>query len=479
MRIGPFQFSRARAAASTEPTSAPHTAAGASGTINLSGFLVPDDERNPELRGKEALKTLKRMERTDGAVREVYLHTTVPVLNATWDIDPAGDDPEDLEIAEFIRRAYFEWSLTPFKQTMQLTLKYLAQGFQIFELTEQVVEAELSYATPDGNTETVVPRRQFVTWRRWEHRRPETVYKWIAPEGELEQVVQHAYKDDNWGEWTMDAADLAVFVNEQEGDDFEGFSVIRPAYKSWKLKELVERVMAMSVEAHGVGIRAAYAPDDAKTDSAIVAALESQMQSLRAGESNYVVFPGPKATASTTGQPTSGYLFEIVTPPGGLPDFTPFLNYLRGDIKGAVLARFSELGHGGTGARSTSDSQSEVWYDALHAVADQISSVHNEKIKLLVDKNYANVERYPKLVARDIETKSLLEFANANAALFAAGAINADRSYRAYIRQGIDAPDEDEPEGDESADELTEPLDDIPTPAAPPASAEPDAAPEA
>lgn len=453
MKIWPDLF-RPRAAAAS-PSTPPHKPAGASGTVNMSGFLVPD-EYNDDLRWPQSLKIYQKMLRSDAAVREAYMHTMTPILNATWDIDPASDDPQDLEVAEFIRRAYFEWPVSPFKQTLALTLKYLAQGFQLFEVTEQIVEAELVYADPKTGNPVTVPSRQFVTWRRWEHRRPETLFKWNSVDGELVDVVQIAYKDGNYGEWTIPADAIALFVNEQEGDDFTGVSLLRSVYKSWYEKDLVERVMVMATEVHGIGIRNVYLPDDARNDAAEMARVEAMMQSLKAGGSNYLVWPGPKATASSaTGGGSSGYFFEVVAPTGGLPNFVPILNYLRGDIKGAVLARFSELGHSATSTKSggNTNTQAEIWYAALHATADYVASVHNEKIKQLVLRNYDGVERFPTLVPRDIESKSLALFATSNAALVAAGAIVPDSSYRAYIRAGMDAPDEDETtEGTDPAD---------------------------
>lgn len=449
MRLWLFER-RAQAAAAPDPTPSNTRPQGASGTINMAGFLVSEEE-NPELQFPQSLRTFRRMLRTEPAVREAYLHTVMPIVNATWDIEEASDAPIDLEIAEMVRCAYFDWATTPFKQTLQLACRYMAQGYQVFELTEKVVTAALDVADPTSGDTRTLPARQFVTYDRWEHRKPETIYKWIAQGGVLTAVEQLAMKyqpdgSSSYGPWTIPAEDLVVFVCEQEGDDFRGESLLRAAYKPWKMKELVERIGVMSIEANGVGIRVAYTPTEAKTDEGIVNKVSEMLEDLRAGESNYMVFPGPKATASGTGAGTDGYNFEIATPAGGLPDFTPFLTYFRGDIKGTVLARFTELGHGQTGSRATSDSQSEVWYAALHATADYIASVHAAPIARLVDKNYPNVEAYPKLVARDIETKSLAEFAQANAQLVAAGAVETDRSYRAFVRQGLDAPPEDDPD---------------------------------
>lgn len=443
MRLGRLEIRRARAA--DDPALTPHREAGASGTINQDGWIV-SSEYNPDLRWPDSITIYDRMVKSDSSVREAYLHTVAPILNAEWDIEPASDDPAHLEHAAMVKAAYFEWASVPFSVTLAQTLKYLAQGYQVFEIVDKVIDAELAVARPDED-DLVLPSRQFLTWDRWAHRKPETVWRWNVEEGRLVSIEQRTFKDGDWGQFTIlvengPVAGLAVFVNEQEGDDFTGLSMLRSAYKAWWMKELIEKVATQAYERHGIGVLVAYVPDDAKNDTKLLDTISTMLEDVKAGDNSYLVFPGPKGM--TTAQSTGGFWFEIASPTGGIPDFTPFLEYQRGEIKGNVLARFAELGHGSTGARATSDTQSQVWYAALHAVADHIVGVHNQQIRRLVEANYGPVDKAPSLVARNIEHRNLEEFAQANAQLVAAGAIEPDKSYRGYIREGVDAPPEDE-----------------------------------
>lgn len=460
MKIGPLHIGRHAA----DPTPAPTSEKGASGTVNMGGYLV-QDEYNPDLRWPGSLHVYDRMRRSDGTVREALGHIFAPILNATWDIDPASDDPQDLEVAEFVRRAYFDWPHDPFDQTLRQTLGHLTFGFQVFETVEQIVEAELEWTDPNTDQPVVAPSRQFLTWRRWAYRRPDTIWKWNMADGELESILQRVWKDDGFYEITIPAEQLVVFVNEKEGDDFLGLSLLRTSYKAWWLKEITEKVMGVAMERHGTGILTAYVPEDARNDDAVMDRIEAMLKGMRAGEFPYAVFPGPKGPAPTGGTGgNGGFWFEIVTPNGALPDFTATLEYLRGEIKGSVLARFAELGHAATGARATADVQSQVWYDALHSVARYIAAVHRGPIRRLVDKNYT-VERYPSLIARDIEARSLVDFAAAVSQLTSSGAITPDKSLREAVRAAADLPDEDE-------QEQTDPNETTPPP--PPAPVEED-----
>jgi hypothetical protein len=414
---------------------------GASGTIASDGYVVSSDY-NTELTGKRGLNTWNRMRRSDGAIREALWHIFAPIINATWEVQPASEEPLDLEVAEFGRSCLHEWPVDPWAQTLRAALLYLPQGFQVFETVEQVIEAELTYTTPQGEN-VKVPSRQFVCWRRFAHRRPETIEKWNSSEGELRSIEQMVFDQGSISNPVIPAENLVVLTNEKEGDDWTGLSLLRSAYKAWTLKEMVEKVAGMAFERHGVGVPVGYLPERLSNDPEALTRLEEMLRDLRAGEYHYLAFNAPKASTNVGGR--DGYTVEILTPSGGIPDFIPFLEYLRGEIKGNVLARFSELGHGSVGARATGDVQSEVWISALDATAKAVGDVFTDTLHRLIDKNY-RVTRYPKIVPVGIEARSLTEYADATSKLVASGAAISDRPLRKAVRKFMGWPEEEEPE---------------------------------
>lgn len=442
MQIGPWNVARAKAA---EPVKRPVAGKelGASGVVNLSGFLE-ELEYARELQGLGRFEQFERMRSSDGAVAEALGHIFAPIKNATWDIDPAGDEPQDLEVAEATRRAYFEWPTQPFSEYLDQALDTYVFGHQLFEPLWHIVDDELQFEVPDQEEPPVVGSRQFLTFKRFAQRLPHTIWKWNVQQGELVSVTQQTWKDGTFDEVEIPAEDLLLFVNRRRGDDFRGRSILRPAWKHWKLKELIEKIEAVALERHGVGVWVAYPSSARANDDATLTRMEEILQNLRAGAHSYIVSPGPKGQSAAAGQ--DGFLFEVVSPGGQMPDFTAAINRHRGDIKGAVLVRFSELGHGQTGARATGDVQSEVWKDALHAVACHFCESNDPVIRRFVNANYLGVTKYPKLVARDIESSDLVAFADAHFKLVNSGAIEPDRSYRAFVRKAMDAPPEDDPQ---------------------------------
>ena len=461
-------FRRRTLAAADPPARTPPKTSGASGTLNFRGFLQ-SDEYNPDLQGDRALTVFDKMLRSDGSVQEAVEHIYSPVKNATVTVEPPDDpDTDELVAAALVRDAFFETLNQPWLEYIDQLLDYLGYGFQVFETSFHVVERELTYEVP-GEFDTddegrrtprtvTVPDRQYVVWDRFEQRLQRTIQKWHVERGRLLGVTQQVFNSDSemYEFPRIDAENLLVLTNKRRGDDFTGRSLLRAAYKPWYLKELVEKIEVVALERWGCNIAVGYLPASQRDDAAALARLEDILANLKAGEATYLAFPGPRQTAGPGGG--EGYLFELVGPTGTAPDFKSAKEYHRAEIKAAVLARFAELGHAQTGARSTGDTQSKVWYDALHAVARYIEDVHDPVIRRLVNLNLPGVKRMPRLVFSGLEAKDLAEFASAQSALVGSGAVRHDRSYRAWVREQIDAPPEDEfDDSDPYAGALTDP----------------------
>lgn len=484
MRLGPLEIRRAiAAAASPEPAPRARKELGASGTVNLNGFLS-QSEYNNDLRGASGLRAFQRMSWSDGSVQEALEHIFAPVKNASWVVEPPDDPDENEAVATALAQAcLFEWLDQPWGEHLDSVLEYLTFGHAVFETPLAVVERELRVEMPgeydvDATTGkrspkvNVLPARQWLTVDRFAPRLQETIWRWHQQGGRLQSIEQQVFKDDRWVNVTIpaepgpDGGGLMVLTHKRRGDEFTGRSLIRAAHKPWVFKELIEKVAAIAVERHGVGTPVAYPPESA--DDAILDRLEDILRDLRSGAYSYIVSPGPKQTGQLANS-ANAYLFEILSPSGTIPDFTPLLEYQRAEIKASVLARFAELGHASVGARATGDIQSIVWFAALHGVARYICDSHQKILERVIDAN-VKVSRYPKLCAYDLESRNLAEYAAGIAQLVSSTAVNPDESFRSWVRKSIDAPEEDAPdEQDPNAPELDDQGNPIePDPNAPP-----------
>lgn len=435
------------------PPPTPGDEQGASGVVNLSGFLQPLEYKR-DLAGRHGLEVFEQMRSSDGAVQEALAHFTSPIRNATWDVEPASDQEEDLIVAEATRRAFFEWPEQPFSEYIDQALDYLVFGHMPFELVWHVVDDDLEVPikvtkpgpagqAPVEETRTI-PTRQWLTFQRFAQRLPFTIWRWNVDGSQLVSITQQVWKNEGFEQVDIPEDQLVVYVNQKRGDDWSGRSLLRSAYKHFVMKEIVEKIEIVALERLGVGILVGYPSADRHSDSATMAKLEAILKDIRAGTHTYIVAPGPKMMGAAQG--TDGFLFEILTPSGTPPDFKGAKEYHRGEIKGSMLVRFSELGHGQTGARAVGDVQSEVWKDGLHAIARHVAEVNDDPIRRFVQANFPGVQRFPKLVAHDIESRSLTEFADAHSKLVSSGAVEPDRAYRAFVREGSGAPPETDPD---------------------------------
>jgi hypothetical protein len=170
--------------------------------------------------------------------------------------------------------------------------------------------------------------------------------------------------------------------------------------------------------------------------------IEDMLTSLKAGDQNFLIFPGPEASGNRP-----GFTFRIESPgASSFPNYVDALEYLRGEIAGSLLTRFKELGQANTGSRATANTQAQVWYNLLHAIARYIEQAFSIAIRRLVDMNYTGVTRYPSLRASGIEDRNLLEFAQSVALLLNAEALVPDKPARDWVRRMVDAPPEDKDE---------------------------------
>jgi hypothetical protein len=440
MKLGPFEI-KLRAAATAAKTPPVPAEAGATGTVNVSGFLQ-STEYNDTLRGHQGLATIDQMLRSDGAVQEAIEHIVSPLKNATWIIQPATTEDDALEQAAFIDCAYFKHLQGSWLEYLDEQLDYLWYGHAVFEPLYKVIEESLYYQDPDTGDRVDLDPRQFLTLDHFAPRMQSTIYRWNTDGSHLVSIVQRALKGGDWGEWTIPVEQgplrtLLVLTNKKRGDEWTGRSMLRAAYKHWFAKDLIEKQEIVSLERWGVQIPVFYPPD--AQDKGAMDRLEQIAIDLRGGEHSYLVMPGPK---QTTAMP--GYVAEFMDLKGTPPNFSEAINRHRGDIKAAVLARFAELGHSSVGARATGDIQAVVWFAALHAIGRYIGEAHAPIIQGLIDVNYPGVEEYPTLVAQDIEVRNLVEYATAISQLVSSQSITMTPDTEAAIRAGAGLPEKEE-----------------------------------
>lgn len=396
-----------------------------SGVLTWGQLAAESNETNPDLMWPENLAVYDKMRREDSQVGSVLRAVFMPLRSAGWMIDPAGAAPEVVELIandlglpvkgqepkpQLRTKDKFSWD-----EHLRLALLELVHGHSFFE---QVYRFD-----------NVTKRRHL---RKLAWRPPRSISKInIARDGGLVSIEQHA------GTEPIPVNRLVAYVNEREGADWVGQSLLRQAYKNWLLKDRMLRAQALTVERNGLGVpvyTGAPVPENAtqeERDAWIKSERESGLNiatKFRAGEA---------AGASLT--PESK--LELMGVTGKLPDTDGPIRYHDEQIARAGLAHFLTLGGDkSTGSYALSDTFEDFFTGSLNAVGMHVRSVTQQHvIEDLVDENWGPTTPAPQLVFETLGSE-FPPTAEAMAALVNAGIITPDANLEAFMRARFGVP---------------------------------------
>lgn len=416
LKLGPISLTFGENGKKRKPDT---TERGAPGTVFLSGQLT-EEEYNADLRGAKAIQVYDRMRRSDGQVKATLLVCELPLRSATWSVEPASDEPMDVEVGQFIEDNLFDGMTITWDSFLHHVLLKLTFGFSIFEKVFEI----------DGNR---------VKWRKFAPRLPKTLWNWkLDPNGGLKGIVQLVFKDDKFDYIDIDADKLLVFTHEKEGSNFEGISLLRAAYKHYYYKDHLYRIDAIASERHAMGIPYFKHPGEISQDEKN--RLDQMGQHLYAHEQQYVRL-------------AEEYDFRVEGLTGSIKDLNPSIQHHDNMIARSILAQFINLGSADVGSFALARDQSSFFLMALKSVGRNICDTMNRyAIPQLVDYNF-NVKAYPKLRVSGLETRKMDEYAKAILDLASAGAITMDRTVQETLRDMLGLPPI--PEEEEPAEEAS------------------------
>lgn len=410
------------------------------GYVNESteGWWNLDLEPVPELQWPRSVPLFDAMRKQDAQVASVLRAVTFPVRRANWRIkaDGARDEVTEHVADDFglpidgaeeerpRRRGRDRFSWPDHLQLAQLELVY---GHSYFE--------QLYRYDADANLHHL---------RKLAPRLPRTISKInVAHDGGLVSIEQNGpfgtigRPGDRWataGPIVIPVNRLVAYINDKEGGNWHGASLLRPAYKHWLIKDRLLRVQAVTIERNGLGVPL-YTGADGEED--LARGLE-MATGWRSGENSGAAIP-------------FGAMMQLLGVSGTLPDANPAIRYHDEQIARAVLAHFLNLGTQ-TGSWALGSTFADFFTMSLQSHADHISDVANRHIiEDLVDTNWGVDELAPRLICDEIGS-SAGDLARALALLVAHGVIRPDRSLEEFMRRDLTLPPKDTPPPDSSED---------------------------
>lgn len=398
--------------------------------IGGTGFLVEGLDTNVDLRFPASTVVYDRMRNEDGQVASVARAITYPILNAKRRLAGGIEEGGEVrpEVLAFIE-AELGLNAKPGRQRrrrqgivlrehVREALLSLWFGFMPFELVYDVAPAAPGLEDPKA------PGRLYAHLRKLAPRMPRTLQEVrVARDGGLVGIVQaptYGVSTDPRGVF-IPTDRLVMYVNEREGADWTGRSLLRAAYKHWLIKDALIRLGAQIVERNGMGIPIVSYTNPQDKGKAVALA-----KALRAG-------------AEAGGAMPPGMAVTIVGVSGSTADELPRVKYHDEAIGRSLLAMFLNLGHD-NGARALGATFVDYFLLAVNSIITNIDETITEHIiRDLVELNYGPDEPYPTLVTDDI-TAEATPTAESLKALADAGLLTYDATLEADVRRRYSLP---------------------------------------
>lgn len=387
---------------------------GKSGTNIYKGWISYEDYAR-DLQGRLAVEAYDVMRKSDPVVGAILKVVKDPIISANWDIEPASDDPRDIAIAKHTKYEFFDRKLDYYD--------IMREGFSFLEFGHFV--AEKIY-----DTSATYQGKPYIGFSEIASRKQRTILKWEMDNGQqgITQLTPYGGMVD------IPRSKMLYVVNNQEGENYYGVSMLRTCYKPWKIKDGLEIMQAVALENMGMGIPyiKKLTANGQTVDETELANAREKIRQQRANEEGYWEFPD---TIEVGFIDMKGHTTK---------DIAPELKRLDEQITLSALAQFLLLGQtGGGGSRAVSQDHSRLFVKALVAVARTWQmAFQRDVINDFVDLNYSNLPNgYPKLVFSTISDEDVPETSTAVATLLQAGGLTPGLELENRLRRMLNLPE--------------------------------------
>lgn len=389
---------------------------GSSGTQINSGYY--DEEYLDTLTGTARADCFDKMRRSDTQAKMLLSAVKNPIRTASKEIIAASDDKDHQNHKALCERVMFED--IDFNKLLNESLTLCEFGHSVFEKVHQV-NTEKPILDEDGLTIL----DSYIGLKKLGFRSPRTLETWnFNSEKELESIRQCA-DGDLAVDADIPAKFLMIMTLEQEGDDFEGISMLRPCYGNYFRKNEYLKMNAIGIE-KSLPIPTAEVPVG-QEESQQFANLVTMLESFTSHQKNYLVFP-----QGWNVQLSNGTGFN----PGAIDSS---INSEDVRMSKAFLANFLELGtgNGGGGAYALSNDLSDFFLSTLIYLSEILVTSYNKLLKELVILNFGTQNKYPTIKFSGIRDKAGEEFARIMQLLVTSKVIIPDDDLESHVRNRI------------------------------------------
>lgn len=389
---------------------------GGTGTSIFDSKLGETDY-NAALQGTKGYAIYDKMRFSDPQVRSALAVMKLPLVQADWFFEPASEDPKDVDVAQFCEEGLIRGMSTSWKVTLRQILLMLDYGSMPFETVWQI-------------------ENRMVQLRKLAPRLPASITEWKVDEhGGFNGLKQQVTKDSMFAEVDIPPEKLVLFVNDQEGSNFRGVSVLRAAFMPYTMKGRFIRIDGIAKEKRAMGVDVGTMFGD---DTGTAEKLEQALMSLAVHEKQYFI------------EQKGEWEYRLEGLRGAVLDTLGSINYHDVQIVRAVLAEFLSIG-GDSGSLALHRDKTSFFVMALGAIADIVKdTINRHLIRRWVDMNFV-VDAYPTLQHSRLDTRNVKEVAEAVATLVGANVIQPDNAIEDKMRADMELPERQEDAEDRPA----------------------------
>jgi hypothetical protein len=392
----------------------------ASGNNYFSSLYSDVLEHIPDLVFPQSASVYSRMRR-DPKLQAILQGWTLNLRRAQWQIDPAGCKPEvvavcadasGLNVAGDDKPSAARLRGVSWSDHLAAALRMLTFGFSAFEMQAD---------TTGGKAQLT---------GLWE--RPAWTLSHIHVDGKT-GLLTGATQDALWRGTSpqMPADRLVWYVNEREGSNWAGTSLLRSCYASWLIKEELRRIHAVANRRWSAGVPVMEAISGTNPSAGQMIEAQQMASAARGGE-----------TAGAASPP--GFTLKLLGLSGSIPDTLSFLQWLDQQMTGSALMGALDLGQTPNGSRALGDTFMDSFMLALEATAEAVADTATRQILArVVAWNFGDQEPVPRIVVSGVGSRREVT-AESLQMLLTSGALAADPALEAWVRREYRLPDRDQ-----------------------------------
>jgi hypothetical protein len=398
------------------------SAIGSSGLRQWGGIV--DEEFLKELRGTKGAAVYREMSDNDPTVGAIIFAISMLLRQAKWDFK-AADDSAEAEDAKSFCEDVFKKMKRPIEDVMDEVCTMFAYGYAPMEIVWS--------RRDDGNIgiASISLRNQI------------TVAKWEMDEGDgsIDGLWQQPWSGP---QVFIPIEKMLLFRTSVAKNNPEGRSLLRNAYRPWKMKKRIEDIEGVGVERDLAGLPVAKIPgrffsaDADNDDKAVLASYKSLVRNVRNDRQQGVVLP-----SDTDSKGNALYTFELLGSAGSRAiDTSKIVDRYDRQIATSVLADFIFLGQQSVGSFALSSDKTALFANAVGGFLKAIAAVFNRHLwPRCWELNAFDPDMMPEQVPGDMETQDLTELAGYITSLAGAGmALFPDPELEGHLREEAGLP---------------------------------------